>query len=166
MIQSLQVYGRSLVCNYTPRRWVTAPVTVNHSRYVLFQQGPWNLAALGKSHTFHSVSFHAHTWALVTVSWRSSVRGKGIGRGDKGFVCSTTLTLWFRNQLAKVRKLPSWLHLSTHFQVLSSTFIASTPLPLMSEHSCFVSFVAFLQSFLRITLACHRMAPREAKDVR
>lgn len=109
------------------------PQWLNHSCYILFQQGHWHFTARGKSCTFLSVSLHAHTWAPVTaVSWRTSVRGNRIRRGDKGFISNTTLMLWFRNQLAEVRKLPSLLHLSTHFQVLSTAFLAPIPWPLTS----------------------------------
>lgn len=132
MKQPLQVYGGSRVCNYTLSRWVTAPVTEPQLLHPI-PAGSLTLHSPGKIVYFHfRIPSCTHMSSVTAVSWRTSVRGNRIRRGDKGFISNTTLTLRFRNQLAEVRKLPSLLHLSTHFQVLSTAFLEPIPLPLTS----------------------------------
>lgn len=60
-------------------QWLWTTGTMSYSNRVTDTSQPWE-----KSHTFLSVSFHVHIWALVTtVSWRTSVRRKGIEKGTK-----------------------------------------------------------------------------------
>lgn len=103
-------------------------MTENCGHYVLFPHGHWYLAVLEKiTHFALNTLFHTHTQSLViTRLVLNSRRGEVADRRNTGFIFSTTLILWFRNVVAKIRKLLSWLHLSIHSQVPSSVFITST----------------------------------------
>lgn len=113
--------------------------------------------SLGKTtHAALNILFHTYTQSLAIARLViNSKRGEVAGRRNTGLIFSTTLIFWFRNVLAKTRKLLSWLHLSIHSQDPSSVFITSTLLvhlwTLTPKICCFIT-IAFKD---RIGLPLH-----------
>lgn len=145
------------------------PQWLNHSCYIPFQQGHWYFTAWRKSCTFLSLSLQAHMWALITVGfWRTSVRGNRMGRGDRLLSPAQLWHFGFRINWQASENCQAYSifpPISRSWALHSLNALHCTAFHI-SEHSCFRSFVAFLQAFLRIMVFCHGNVTRETKDVR